>query len=200
MYVHYGFTDASTKRWTFTLPKFDESFSIRFYFERFLRTDVSWYESHTLGWTWQNSIHPHVEFETLWGSHVYVHDGYKCTNEKINSHTTKIWRAFQRSVPFWKIFGNWHRLMWGSYFWLRTTWLYTSHVELETLGVFIVCTWWLQAYQQKDRFSHYQNLTSLSVLGSILKDFWEPTSVNVRVVLLVEDDMTLYIPCRVGNS
>jgi hypothetical protein len=24
--------------------------------------------------------------------------------------------------------------------------------------------------------------------------------VNVRVVLLVEDDMTLYIPCRVGNS
>ena len=25
-----------------------------------------------------------------------------------------------------------------------------------------------------------------------LKDFWEPMSVNVRVVLLVEDDLTLY--------
>jgi hypothetical protein len=30
------------------------------------------------------------------------------------------------------------------------------------------------------------------VFGSILKDFWEPTSVGVRVVLLVEDDTTLY--------
>jgi hypothetical protein len=29
----------------------------------------------------------------------------------------------------------------------------------------------LQAYQRKDGLSHYQNLTSLSVFGSILKDF-----------------------------
>ena len=43
-----------------------------------------------------------------------------------------------------------------------------------------------------------QNLTSLSALGS--KDFWEPTSVNARVVLLVEDDTTLYIPMEFGNS
>ena len=45
-----------------------------------------------------------------------------------------------------------------------------------------------------------KNSTSLSVPGSILKDFWEPMSVGVKVILLVEDDKTLYIPCRVGNS
>ena len=33
-----------------------------------------------------------------------------------------------------------------------------------------------------------------------LKDFWEPMLVGVKVVLLVEGDKTLYIPCRVGNS
>jgi hypothetical protein len=27
--------NASTKRWTLTLPKFDEPFGVRFYFERF---------------------------------------------------------------------------------------------------------------------------------------------------------------------
>ena len=37
-----------------------------------------------------------------WGSH--VHDGHKRTNEKIDSHATKIWRAFRRSVLFWKFF------------------------------------------------------------------------------------------------
>jgi hypothetical protein len=30
-----------------------------------------------------------------------------------------------------------------------------------------------------------------------LKDFWEPMSVSVRVILLVGYDTTLYIPCRV---
>ena len=43
-------------------------------------------------------------------------------------------------------------------------------------------------------------LTSLLALGSILKNFWEPMSVGVKVVLLVEDDKTLYIPCRAKNS
>jgi hypothetical protein len=33
-----------------------------------------------------------------------------------------------------------------------------------------------------------------------LKDFWEPMSVNVRVILLVRYGTTLYIPCRVWNS
>jgi hypothetical protein len=37
----YTCMDSSTKRWTFTLSKFDEPFGVRFYFERFLRTDVN---------------------------------------------------------------------------------------------------------------------------------------------------------------
>jgi hypothetical protein len=56
------------------------------------------------------------------------------------------------------------------------------------------------AHQRRDRLSHHQNLTGLSALGSILKDFREPMSVDVRVILLVEYNKTLYIPCRVGNS
>ena len=103
---------------------------------------------------------------------------YKCTNKKIDSHITKIWRAFRRSVPFfWKIFGNRCQLIRGSYFWLRTTWLYTQ---------------WSRVFQRKDRLSHYQKLTSLSAFGFTLKDFWKPMSVNARVILLVEDDVTLY--------
>jgi hypothetical protein len=54
-------------------------------------------------------------------------------------------------------------------------------------------SWGLHTYQQKGRLSHYQNSTSLSAFGSIFENFWrEPVSVNVRVVLLVKDDMTLY--------
>ena len=50
-------------------------------------------------------------------------------------------------------------------------------------------TQWLQAYQQKDRLSHLiQNLTSLSAFGSILKIFEGIASVDVRIILLVEDD------------
>ena len=39
-----------------------------------------------------------------------------------------------------------------------------------------------------------QKLTSLSAFGFILKDFffWKLMSVNARVILLVEDDLTLY--------
>ena len=67
----------------------------------------------------------------------------------------------------------------GSYFWLDMMRLYT---------------WWLQSYQQKDRLSHLiQNSTSLSAFGSILKFFWrEPMSVDVRVILLVGYDKTMY--------
>ena len=44
------------------------------------------------------------------------------------------------------------------------------------------------------------NLMSLSAFGSIFENFWEPMSIDVRVVLLVEYDKTMYIPYRVGNS
>jgi hypothetical protein len=38
-------------------------------------------------------------------------------------------------------------------------------------------------------FHTIKNSTSLSALDSILKDFWEPMSIGVKVVLLVEDDI-----------
>jgi hypothetical protein len=41
-------------------------------------------------------------------------------------------------------------------------------------------------------FHTIENLTSLLALGSILKDFWEPVSIGVKVVFLVEHDETLY--------
>jgi hypothetical protein len=41
--------DSSSKRWTFTLSKFDEPFGVWFHFERFLRTGVGWCEGRTLG-------------------------------------------------------------------------------------------------------------------------------------------------------
>ncbi len=40
-------------------------------------------------------------------------------------------------------------------------------------------------HQRRDGLSHYQNLTSLSAFGSVLKDFRELTSVSVKVILLV---------------
>ena len=60
-----------------------------------------------------------------------------------------------------------------------------SYTEFRTLRV--------RTYQRRDGLSHYQNLTSLSAFGSILKDFLEPMSVNAKVILLAEDDLTLYI-------
>ena len=83
-------TSVSTKRWILTLPKFDEPFGFWFHFERFLGIDVGRCEGHTFGW----------------GRQDYVHDGYKRINEKMDSHITKIRRAFWRSIPFWNIFGN----------------------------------------------------------------------------------------------
>ena len=49
MYICMMVTSVPTKRWTLTLPKFDETFSVRFPFERFLGTDDGRCEGHTLG-------------------------------------------------------------------------------------------------------------------------------------------------------
>jgi hypothetical protein len=56
------------------------------------------------------------------------------------------------------------------------------------------------AYQRKGRLSHpITILTSPSAFGSPFFFFferfflWEPTSVDVIIVLLVEDDLTLYM-------
>ena len=59
-------TDSSTKRWSFTLSKFDEPFGVRFYFERFFENrrrlvwrSYSWFD--TMG----KYLHPHIELGTL---------------------------------------------------------------------------------------------------------------------------------------
>ena len=55
-------------------------------------------------------------------------------------------------------------------------------------------------YQRRDGLSHYQNLTSLSAFGSILKDFCELISVSAKVILLVGHDETLHNLIEFGNS
>ena len=81
------------------------------------------------------------------------------------------------------------------------TTLYTSHVEFGTLRVFMRMYMMVTSVPTKDGLSHYQNSTSLSAFGSILKKKKLGTvSIDVRVVLLVEYDKTMYIPYRVGNS
>ena len=42
-------TSVSTKRWTLTLPKFDEPFGVWFHFERFLGIGVGRCEGRTFG-------------------------------------------------------------------------------------------------------------------------------------------------------
>jgi hypothetical protein len=50
VYMNVYTMDKSTKRWTFTSPKIDKPFGVRFHFENFfLGTDVDWCEGHTLG-------------------------------------------------------------------------------------------------------------------------------------------------------
>jgi hypothetical protein len=62
------------------------------------------------------------------------------------------------------------------------------HLELETLKVYMCM--YVMDKSRRDGLPHHQNSMSFSALGSILKKFWEPTSVNVRVILLVEGDTT----------
>jgi hypothetical protein len=75
------------------------------------------------------------------------------------------------------------------------------HIELGLLKVYthmyIMVLW---THQRRGGLSHYQNLTSLSAFSSILKDFCEPMSVNVKVILLVGHDETLYNLIEFGNS
>jgi hypothetical protein len=63
----------------------------------------------------------------------------------------------------------------GSYFWLRTTRLFTKRCINEKLDFHI--TEIRRAFRRSIPF---------------LKNFWEPMSVNVRVVLLVGYDKTMY--------
>ena len=51
------------------------------------------------GDTMGKHLHPSIESGTL-RVYVYVHDGHGCITEEVDSHTTKIQRAFRRLVPF----------------------------------------------------------------------------------------------------
>jgi hypothetical protein len=78
--------DSSTKRWTFTLSKFDEPFGVRFYFENFWEPTsigvkvVLLVEDNAMG----EHLHPYTERKLLGFTYVYVHDGQ--VNEEMDSH------------------------------------------------------------------------------------------------------------------
>ena len=68
---------------------------------------------------------------------------------------------------------------------------YTEFGALEVYThMYIVVLW---THQRRDGLSHYQNSMSLSTFGSILKYFWEPMSIGVKVIFLVGHDKTLYM-------
>ena len=77
---------------------------------------------------------------------MYVHNGHERINKEIDSHTTKIRRAFRSLVPFWKILGESMLvdvrvilLVEGD-----TTGEYLHpHIELETLRIYTVITLFL---------------------------------------------------------
>jgi hypothetical protein len=110
---------------------------------------------------------------------------YMRINEKIDSHITEIRQAFRRSVPFLKDF--WEPMLVNVRVVLlvgRRDSIHNGYNRInEKIGSHI--TEIRQAFRRSVPF---------------LKDFWEPMSVNVRVVLLVGYDTTLYILCRVWNS
>jgi hypothetical protein len=135
-------------------------------------------------------LHSRIELRTL--------RVYRLINEELDFHTIKIRRVFWRSVPFLKDFGE--PMSVG----VKVILLVEGHtvgkhlhpyIESRTLRVHTcMYTMVLRTHQQRDGLSHYQNSTSLSAFGSILKDFLEPMSVGVKVILLVGHDKTLYIP------
>ena len=103
--------DSLTERWTFTLSKFDEPFGVRFHFERFFENQ------RRLVWRSYSSFDT-TRLYTQWIQMCQRKDGF--------SHYWKFDEPFGVRFHFEEIFGNRCRLMWGSHFWLRTTWLYTS--------------------------------------------------------------------------
>jgi hypothetical protein len=125
---------------------------------------------------------------------VYIHDGYRLINKVINSHITENSTNFSTLGSILKDF--WEPMSVGT----KAVLLVEDDMTLYT-PCRVRNSWGSNVYvhdnhahQRKDGLSHYQNSTSLSAFSSISKDFWEPMSVNVRVILLVEHDKTLYIP------
>jgi hypothetical protein len=82
--------DSSTKRWTFTLSKFDEPFGVRFHFENFWEPMSIGVKVILLvgGDIVGKHLHPYIESRTL-RVNTYIHYGYRLINKEIDSHITK---------------------------------------------------------------------------------------------------------------
>jgi hypothetical protein len=82
--------DLSTKRWTFTLSKFDEPFGVRFHFENFWEPMSIGVKVILLvgGDIVGKHLHPYIESRTL-RVNTYVHYGYRLIKKEIDSHITK---------------------------------------------------------------------------------------------------------------
>jgi hypothetical protein len=147
-------------------------------------------------------LYPHIELETL-RIYVYVHDGL--INKEIDFHTTKNSTSLSTLSSILKDF--WELMSVG----VKVILLVEDdtmgkhlhpYIESRTLRVYVYVHYDYGILNKEIDFHITKNSTSLSALGSILekKKIWEPMSVGVKVILLVEDDKTLYIPSRVGNS
>jgi hypothetical protein len=67
------------------------------------------------------------------------------------------------------------------------------YTESGTLGAYTCIYTMVTTHQQGDRLSHHQKFDKpFGGWFHFERFFWKPMSVNARVVLLVEDDMTLY--------
>ena len=165
-------TNVSTKRWILTLLKIWRAFRRSVPFWRNFWEPMSVNVRVALLVEDYMTLYILIEFGTL--------RVYKCTNEKIDSHTTKIRRAFRRSVPFWKFF-----------FWETDV----GRCEGRTLG-------WGQHNSIHNGYKRINEKMNSHILSNIWrafrrlvpfrKFFREPTSVDVRVVLLVGYDKTMY--------
>ena len=117
----------------------------------------------------------------MWGSYFWhdsIHNGHKYVNEKIDSRITKILTSLSVFGSILKILGGTDvgRCEGHTFGWGRHDSIHNGHKYVnEKIDSYIT-----------------EILTSLSAFGSILKKFWEPTSVDVRVVLLVGYDKTMY--------
>jgi hypothetical protein len=106
--------DSSTKRWTFTLSKFDEPFGVQFHFENFWEPMSIGVKVILLvgGDIVGKHLHPYIESRTL-RVNTYVHYGYRLINKEIDSHITKNLTSLSAfgSILKKKNFGNRCRLV-----------------------------------------------------------------------------------------
>ena len=80
--------DKSTKKWTFTSPKIDKPFGVRFHFGKIFWEPMSvgvrvvlLVEDDAMG----KHLHPYIEFKNSWGSHMH-----ELINEEMDFHTIKM--------------------------------------------------------------------------------------------------------------